>query len=186
MNQNHNPKPSENEGFKEPTQEKQQSKVITLQEEEFQKLKDETHEYKNKYLQLLADADNARKRLQKEKHEITQYAIRNILLDFLHPIDHMENALKFTEQSSPEVKHWALGFQMILNQLKDVLANNGVIPMESKGKEFDPHLHEALEMITTDEHPSGIVIEESIRGYMIGDKPLRPARVKVSKASKKE
>lgn len=177
MNQNHKSQTPEND---QPKELEKQPKVITVPEEEFQKLKEEANEYKNKYLQLLADADNARKRLQKEKHEIIQYAIKNILLDFLHPIDHMENALKFTEQASTEVKHWALGFQMILNQLKDVLANNGVVPIESKGKEFDPHLHEAVEMVTSDE-PSGVVIEESTRGYMIGDKPLRPARVKVSK-----
>ena len=150
------------------------------QENEFEKLQEEVLEYKNKYLTLLADAENARKRLQKERSELIDYAIRNLIVDFLHPIDHLENALKFTQEASPEVKHWALGFQMILNQFKEVLANNGVKPIEALGKPFDPHFHEAVEMITTTEHPPGIVIEESIRGYKSGDKPLRPARVKVS------
>lgn len=150
------------------------------EENELEKLKQDVNEYKNKYLTLLADADNARKRLQKERSELIDYATRNLIIDFLHPIDHMENALKYTQDASPDVKHWALGFQMILNQFKDVLANNGVKHIEAVGKPFDPHLHEAVEMIATKEHPPGIVIEENIRGYTIGDKPLRPARVKVS------
>ena len=85
---------------------------------EVDKLKEELSEYKHKYLSLLADAENARKRLQKERGELVDYAIRNLIVDFLHPIDHLENALKFTQEASSEVKHWALGFQMILNQFK--------------------------------------------------------------------
>jgi molecular chaperone GrpE len=156
------------------------------EEDELEKLKEEVADYKNKYLTLLADADNARKRLQKERTELVDYATRNLMIDFLHPIDHLENALKFTQEASPEVKHWALGFQMILNQFKDVLANNGVKPIEALGKPFDPHLHDAIEMIATNEHPPGIVIEESIRGYTVGGKPLRPARVKVSQEPSEE
>lgn len=147
---------------------------------ELDKLKQENAELRNKYLTLLADGENARKRLQKERGELIEYATRNLIIDFLHPIDHLENALKYTQEASPEVKHWALGFQMILNQFKDVLTNNGVKHIEALGKPFDPHLHEAVEMIATKEHPPGVVIEENIRGYAIGEKPLRPARVKVS------
>jgi molecular chaperone GrpE len=158
----------------------EQPEETPKEENELEKLKQEVNEYKNKYLTLLADADNARKRLQKERTELIDYATRNLIIDFLHPIDHFENALKFTKDASSEVKHWALGFQMILNQFKDVLASNGVKPIEAVGKPFDPHFHEAVEMVATKEHPPGIVIEESIRGYIVGDKPLRPARVKVS------
>ena len=59
-----------------------------------------------------------------------QFATQNLIAEFLHPIDHLENALKFTNGMSDEIKHWALGFQMILDQFKDVLANNGVTPIE--------------------------------------------------------
>ncbi len=155
-------------------------------ESEVEKLQQEVNEYKNKYLTALADNENAKKRLQKEKGEMIDYALRGLLVDFLHPIDHLENALKYTQDASPEVKHWALGFQMILNQFKDVLVNNGVKAIDALGKPFDPYLHEAVEMITTTEHPTGVVIEENIRGYTMGDKPLRPARVKVSVAPKEE
>lgn len=142
------------------------------------------NEYKEKYFRLLAESENIRKRLQKEKQEMTAYAAERLMSDFLQPIDHMESALKYTEQMSDEIKHWGLGFQMILTQFKDVLATNGVLAFSSKGRPFDPHFHEAVEMEESDEAP-GIVIEEFTKGYKLGDKIIRPARVKVSKAATK-
>lgn len=157
-------------------------KDVTITDLELRHLKKEVHEYKDKYLRVLAESENARKRLQKEKQELIQYALQNVIVDFLNPIDHMENALKFTQQMSDEVKHWAVGFQMILTQFKDVLTNNGVAPFVSEGKPFDPHFHEAIESVETADSPPGIVIEESLRGYKMGDRVIRPARVKVAKA----
>ncbi len=161
-------------------------KQISITDIELEKLKAELLEVKDKYLRTLAEAENARKRLMKEKQEMIQYALQNVIVDFLNPIDHMENALKFTEQMSTEVKHWATGFQMILSQFKDVLSNNGVVPYVSCGKPFDPHLHEAIETVVTDKANPGIVIEESLKGYKMGDKTIRPARVKVAKQVEKD
>lgn len=152
----------------------------TISEEEYQKLTGEVQEYKDKYLRLLAESENARKRLQKEKQELTQFAIDNLASDFLSPIDHMENALKYTENMSTEVKHWATGFQMILSQFMDVLASNGITAIDSTGSAFDPHKHEAIEIVTTTEYKPGIVVSESVKGYKRGDRTIRPARVTVS------
>jgi molecular chaperone GrpE len=146
-----------------------------------QSLRTEATEYKDKYLRLLAETENLRKRMQKERQEMTQYAIGNIVLDFLQPIDNLENALRFANQMSEEVRNWALGFQMILTQFKDALANNGIVCMESKGSAFDPHKHEAVEMIETTEYPEGVIVEECTRGYIMGERTIRPARVKVAK-----
>ncbi|ADI38982.1 protein grpE [Waddlia chondrophila 2032/99] len=143
-------------------------------------------DYKSKYLHLLADSENARKRLQKDRDEIVQYSLRSLLQDFLSPIDHMENALNYTGQASEEVQNWAKGFQMILAQFKDVLASNNVKSFESVGKPFDPHIHDAVEMKESAEHPPGTVLEETMKGYLIGDKTLRPARVVVSKVPVEE
>lgn len=151
-------------------------------EEQLKKSKDEAAEHKDKYLRQLAESENMRKRLQKEKHENAQYAVRRLIVEFLHPIDHMENALKYTENTSDEVKHWSLGFQMILTQFKDVLTHHGVKSYISKGKPFDPHLHEAVETEESSDVPPGIVLEEFLKGYEMGGQPIRPARVKVSKA----
>lgn len=151
---------------------------VTITDIELEELKD----FKHKYLQLLADHQNARRRLQKEKQDIVQYAIQNVTLEFLDPIDHMENALGFAEQASDEVKNWAKGFEMIITQFRDVLTNQGVKPMETVGHVFDPNFHEAIEMVETIEAPEGTVVKEERRGYTIGERVLRPARVKVAKA----
>lgn len=159
-----------------------QPQPITITDIELERLKQEVSEYKDKYLRLLAESENARKRLQKERQELTQYAIQNIIVDFLNPIDHMENALNYTQQVSDEVKHWALGFQMILSQFKDVLSGNGVQTYPSEGTAFDPHIHEAVEMVITTDCAPGTVIKENIKGYKMGDRIIRPARVNVAKA----
>jgi molecular chaperone GrpE len=161
-------------------------KTMSVGEMELETLRREAQEYKDKYLRTLAESENLRKRLQKERQELIQYAIQNIVVDFLNPIDHMEKALSFSENMTGEVKNWVLGFEMILTQFKDALANHGIRPFDSKGHHFDPHYHEAIEMIVTDEFPPGTVIEESVKGYKLGDKPIRPARVKVAKAPIKE
>lgn len=161
---------------------KQEEKIVTITQHELEQLKHEVHENKDKYFRLLAEQENLRKRLQKEKLEMSQYAIQNSICDFLIPIDHLENALKFTQNMSDDVKNWALGFQMILNQFKDVLSNHGVQPFDSVGTPFDPHRHEAVEAEENTVYPPGTVIEESVKGYRMGPKIIRPARVKVSKA----
>ena len=154
---------------------------VSITDIELETLKKEATEYKDKYLRLLAEMENTRKRLQKERQELVQYAVQNVIVDFLNPIDHMENALNYTDQMSDQIKHWAVGFKMIMEQFKDVLNSQGVAAFKSEGQEFDPHSHEAVEMIETDEYPSGTVVEESIKGYKMGDKIIRPARVKVAK-----
>ena len=169
-----------------PIQEAPPLKLITISTLEVDQMKQDAADWKDKYLRLLAESENTRKRLQKDKQEMIQYAIQNIIVDFLNPIDHMENALKFTQQMSQDVQNWATGFQMIMSQFKEVLNANGVVPFESQGHTFDPHKHEAIETLESDKYAPGIVIEESLRGYNMNDKIIRPARVKVSKAMNKE
>jgi molecular chaperone GrpE len=155
--------------------------TIEITDIQLEQLKQEMAEYKDKYLRLLAESENMRKRLQKERQELIQYAVQNVIIDFLNPIDHLENALNYTQQASGEVKQWAAGFQMILGQFKDVLTNNGIVSFVSVGTPFDPHSHEAIEMIATTAYPPGTVAEESLKGYKMGDRVIRPARVKVAK-----
>lgn len=157
-------------------------KKILVTDEELRNLQKELLDYKNKYLLGLADAENSRKRLQKERQEISRYAIENMIVDFLRPLDNLSNALNFAEEMSEEIRNWAMGFKMILTQFKDVLGQHGVNSFESVGKMFDPHDHEAIEMVESHEHQPGIIIEESICGYRLGDRTIRAARVKVAKA----
>lgn len=143
-------------------------------------------EYKQKYLLSLAEMENTRKRLQKEKHEMTKFAVESALVDFLGPLDQLENALRFTEGLSPEVKNWAMGFQMIAAQFHNVLSEHGIISFASHGKLFDPHRHEAIEVEETLEIAEGTITKEFIKGYLCGERTLRPARVKVARKPKQE
>lgn len=154
---------------------------VTILETELTQLQKDVKEFKDKYLRVLAEAENSRKRLLKEKEEILKYAVQSVVMELLHPIDNMENALKASEQMTGEVKHWAIGFQMILAQFKEILSNHGVEGYSSEGMQFDPHRHEAVETVETEEYPDGIVIKEFVKGYRLGDRTIRPARVKVSK-----
>ncbi len=115
-----------------------QPKQIWVTDEELKKLQHEVMEYKDKYLRLLAEQENARKRLQKERQEILRYAIESTIVDMLRPIDNLENALNYAQAMSDEVRNWATGFQMILTQFKDILSLNGVKLIASQRQNIRP------------------------------------------------
>lgn len=167
-------------------EEEQEIKKEEEPEKNESSLKGELEELQDKYLRVLAESENARKRMQKERQDMTKYAVENVLVEFLHPLDNLEKALQFAETMSDEIKTWAIGFEMLLNQFKQILSNHGLEAYHSIGKHFDPHFHEAVETIETDEYEPGVVVEEFVRGYKIGDRPLRVARVKVAKAPEKK
>ncbi len=146
----------------------------------------ELRSQREKNLRLLAEMENTRQRMQKEKHQTTQFAIENVILDFLGVLDNLENALSFAKQASVEVQNWAKGFEMILGQFKEILSNHDVTPFSSEGDRFDPHLHDVLEIEETEKHREEIIIHEFSCGYRCGDRILRPAKVKVAKKPSKE
>jgi len=174
--------------IKEPKQETEEIpeiKVSDLINENLQKATKDAQEYKDKYYRSLAENENTRKRLQQEKEEMIAYAIDNMLSEFLSPLDNLDNALSFTDNLSEELKNWAQGFKMISSQFKTVLENHGVIPFDSMGKQFDPHYHEALEVVETDEHENNTIVSEIEKGYLHGKRILRVAKVKVAKQTTK-
>ncbi len=164
--------------------ENKQKESETKQNEEKlepQKEAEKEPDFKDKYLRLLADMDNTRKRLQKEKHETISFAIEDTISEFLPAIDNFENALKFAQNASDEVKNWAMGFNMIQSQFRDILYSHGVVAFHSEGNLFDPDSHEAMEMVETTSHPDGTILEEYAKGYKSAKRTIRPAKVKVAK-----
>lgn len=153
-------------------------------EDEIGKLKAELAEFKDKYFRALAESENTRKRLQKEKIESQSFAIQDVVLDFLQPLDHFEQALNASQMASDEIKHWAIGFRMILQQLKQVIQDNGITTFDSVGEAFDPHLHEAIETEENATFTEGTVMQEFTRGYKMGSRVIRPAKVKVATGPK--
>ncbi|HEV3269905.1 MAG TPA: nucleotide exchange factor GrpE [Candidatus Rhabdochlamydia sp.] len=145
-----------------------------------QKAEQELEEYKDKYLRLLAEMDNIRKKMQREKQEAIRFAVENALEDFLSPLDNLENALNSTKHMSKEVLNWAQGFQMITQQCKEALEKHGIKAFSSDGTMFDPNLHHALETEETEEIPEGTILQEFTKGYKSSYRTIRPAHVKVA------
>ncbi|MEL7431739.1 MAG: nucleotide exchange factor GrpE [Chlamydiota bacterium] len=138
-------------------------------------------DFKQKYFFALAEMENMRKRMQKEKQDTLQFSVENAIAEFLPIIDSFEKALKSADKVSDEIKTWAFGFQMFLSQFREVLHNHGIVAFHSEGNLFDPHYHEAVEMLQTDEYPEGTILEEFSKGYKSEKRIIRPSRVKVAK-----
>ena len=128
--------------------------------------------------QVSARACRARKYAQTDPKRETG---DGLLSEFIVAIDNFENALRFAEAAVGEVKNWALGFEMILSQFKEVLHNHGIVSFHSEGNTFDPQVHEAVEIVETTEYPDGTVMHEFTKGYKSATRTIRPARVKVAK-----
>ena len=141
----------------------------------------ETEDWKDKYLRLLADQENLRKRAQKERQESLHWGIENAIGEFLPAIDQLENAVRFSSQASEEVRNWARGFEMILAQFKEILESHGITAIPTEGAPFDPYLHEAVEIEESSEKPEGTILQEFSRGYQSKTRTIRPARVKVTR-----
>lgn len=139
-------------------------------------------EYKEKYLRLLAENENTRRRVQRESQEAIRYAAQKIILDLLDPFDNFEKALYHAGYSpSEDVRNWAIGFKMIHQQFKEWLSAQGVHSFVSKGQPFNAQLHEAVETVATQQAREGTVIEEYTKGYKMHDRVLRPAKVSIAK-----
>ncbi|NUU62328.1 nucleotide exchange factor GrpE [Paenibacillus agri] len=141
-----------------------------------QTLADELH---GRVLRVQADFDNFRRRTLKEKEELAQYATSKLINELLPVLDNFDRALA-TAPTSPEIEAFTKGVNMIFRQLDGVLKSEGLTAMESVGQPFNPEYHQAIMQVESEEHEEGIVTEEVQKGYLLKDKVLRPAMVKVS------
>lgn len=160
---------------------KTEETVESMPADEFAKMSQELRDWKDKYMRALAESENMRKRLTKEKQEFVEFSKRDLFRDLLDPVDQFTVALAHADNASPDVQQWAMGFQMILAQLNEFLSSQGIRPFDSLGKPFDPSRHEALETLETQDQPDGTILREYKRGYLINDQLLRPAAVQVAK-----
>jgi molecular chaperone GrpE len=140
------------------------------------------------YDQLLrrqAEFENYRKRIERERGETYQRARAEILLEMLPIVDNFERALSSLEKGGGDAEALRHGIELIHKQFNDALMKFGLEPVESVGQTFDPHVHEAVTTGPSEEHEENTVIEEFQRGYKLGDRLLRPARVKVASGPEK-
>jgi molecular chaperone GrpE len=131
-------------------------------------------------LRRQAEFENYRRRVDREKVEFHARARGEVLLELLPVVDNFERALSSLQKQEVDAAGLHHGLELIHKQFKDALTKFGLEPVESLGQVFDPHLHEAVTIEPTDEHEENTIIEEFQRGYKLGEKLLRPAKVKVA------
>src|ERR1017187_7526328 len=146
-------------------------------ESELQKVKAERDSLLDRLARTQAEFENARRRGGKEQQEFRDYAVADAIKSLLPVVDSLERAL----QVKSDAAEFRSGVELIYKQLQAALAKLSVNAIASKGEPFDPHYHEAIEMVETSEAPDHQVIEELQRGYKFKDRLLRPAMVKVAR-----
>ena len=139
----------------------------------------------DKLLRQQAEFENFRKRVERERGSLYQHGRDDVLLQFLPVVDNFERALTSLETSEGDAEALRHGVELIHKQFKDALAKFGLEAVDAVGQAFDPHVHEAVTTEATDKHKENTVIEEFQRGYRIGDRLLRPAKVKVASSPEK-
>ena len=144
---------------------------------ELQKVKAERDSLLDRLARAQAEFENARRRAAKEQQDFRDFAMADAIKSLLPVVDNFERAL----QSKSDAGDLRAGVELIYKQLRDVLAKLGVQPILAKGQQFDPHIHEAIEMVETPDASDHEVLEEWQRGYKYKDRLLRPAMVKVAK-----
>jgi molecular chaperone GrpE len=152
--------------------------VIKAKDEEIAALRRELDGFKDLYLRKLADMDNLRKRLEREKDEYYQYALSDLLAELLAIIDNLERALERPEEEA-DGKSFREGVELIYRMFKALLAKNGVQDMDTTDRKFDPNIHHAtsVEEVEGLEEPEiGEILQ---KGYFLNKRLLRPAMVKV-------
>ena len=145
--------------------------------EEVQRQRDE---YYDRLLRKTAEFDNFRKRTERERQALADSAAADLLEELLPLVDDLERALK-ADAGTEGAEAYRRGVELIHRQLSEILRKRGVRPIEALGADFDPHFHQAVAHEPSGEHREGEVTEEFRRGYMLGDRLLRPSMVKVAK-----
>ena len=159
----------------------QPAPVAQQAEAEVQKLKAERDSLLDRLARLQAEFENARKRSAKEQQDFREYAVMDAVKSLLPILDSFERAL---QTAGPEASDFRGGVELIYKQLQDALVKQGLRPIPAKGEPFDPHLHQAIEMVDTTGAEDHQVLEELQRGYKLKDRLLRPSMVKVARNPK--
>jgi molecular chaperone GrpE len=142
-------------------------------------LRRERDALQDRLLRTAAEFDNYRKRMDRERRELADYTAGEVISELLPIVDNLERALQAAAEDDPLRK----GVELIHRQMLDLLRKRGVKPIEALGTDFDPNFHQAVIHEESTEHREGEVMAELQRGYVVGDRLLRPAMVKVAKTA---
>jgi molecular chaperone GrpE len=148
----------------------------SIEIEALRKLADENHE---RYMRAQADFDNFRRRSRLEKEDFAKYASVKLIEQLLPIVDNFERALAASRQAK-DLDALLKGIEMTAKQLDQVLEQEGLKAIETVGEPFNPEFHQAIMQVESEAHEEGIIVEEIQKGYILKDKVIRPAMVKVS------
>jgi molecular chaperone GrpE len=140
-------------------------------------LRRERDNLQDRLLRTAAEFDNYRKRMDRERRDLADYTAADVVTELLPIVDNLERALQAAADDDPLRK----GVELIHKQMLDMLRKRGVKPIETLGTDFDPNFHQAVIHEESEQHREGEVMQELQRGYLLGDRLLRPAMVKVAK-----
>ncbi|KKB36415.1 nucleotide exchange factor GrpE [Bacillus thermotolerans] len=147
--------------------------------EDINELKQKLEESENRYLRLRADFENFRRRVQLDREASEKYRAQSLITEILPLLDNFERALQ-VETDNEQAASVLQGVEMVYNGLVSALEKEGVEVIETKGKEFDPHVHQAVMTESNEEYKPNEIIEEFQKGYKLKDRVLRPSMVKVN------
>lgn len=156
------------------SKERDASQQVSSLEKELQRTREQ-------YLRALADFDNYRKRVERERASAARSGKRKLILGILDVLDSFDRALAQMQKMKRADPAIIEGLDAIRRKTAGILEAEGVTPFESKGKAFDPEFHEAVASLDTNEHPPGTVVDEFRRGYLWDGELLRPAEVRVAR-----
>jgi len=154
----------------------EQEEVVTEEAENYKKQSEENY---NRLLRMQADFDNYKKRVAKEREDMYNNALETIAGQLLPVVDNMERAVEAFKKDELDEKY-ICGVEMVFNQIIDVLCKNGIKEIEALGKDFDPNIHHAVMQEPGGEDDENKVKEVFQKGYIHGNKVIRPTLVKVS------
>lgn len=154
-------------------------------DDEVARLQADLDRFRDLAMRSQADFENYKKRCAREKEDAIKYANRDLLERLIAIVDHFELGLDAAKGESEQSPIYS-GMSLVLKQLKDLLAQNGLHPIEAVGQKFDPNLHEAIRHEPSSDFPEGTVTHQTRRGYKLKDRLLRPAAVIVSSGNKSD
>jgi molecular chaperone GrpE len=143
-------------------------------------LQEELARCRDRLLRTTAEFDNYRKRTERERRELADRTVETLLLDLVGIVDDFERAIN-AEAGGGSVEAYRQGVELIHRRVLDMLGRRGVTPIDAEGADFDPNLHQAVTTEPAGDRRDGEVVEQLRRGYMIGERLLRPAMVKVAR-----
>jgi molecular chaperone GrpE len=150
--------------------------------EEIERMAGQLVENRDKYVRLLADFDNFRRRAHKERQDILLYGHENLVKDLLSTVDNLDRAIEHAHQSDGgDLASLLQGVELVQRELYAVLAQHEVCIVDARGCQFDPTLHDAMAQVQDESVPANTVLEVLQKGFRLRDRMLRPARVVVAK-----